>query len=402
MARPVRLTYINGIATHMEHMHMGEKEISKLFQEKVDFVWNPTAQQHLEDLTGWLGDLAQAGTQKLGRITNEVECLAEHLRTACRAVGPRGCVVHICHSQGALITSLACKLLTPDELTRIEILSFGGAVAIRKTSAMPFRRVMNYYSVNDPLLWVAPSAAQHLRSGRVVGAGEDDPEFCFLAPRLGDPIGDHDILGPTYSQALSWEGKRFQREHRSLGYKVLHPLYILFLDLQWRLREWIKSILRAILRLCEANYQWTNQQLRSMELWVDTWVWKPVVFTALVVIESIRSSWASLLIESSSQATVTTDKAANHSILGASESVSMQNISIQNQSVAVVEHEEDGEDTNTEEVPSMGQLAVVTSAMNHPPQLDSKESSFMERMIHAIFQKRQLHEVATTKESAIN
>jgi hypothetical protein len=30
--------------------------------------------------------------------------------------------------------------------------------------------------------------------------------FCFLAPRVGNPIADHMLLGPTYASALEWEG----------------------------------------------------------------------------------------------------------------------------------------------------------------------------------------------------
>lgn len=132
------------------------------------------------------GDLAQAGTQKLGRLTAEVSNLVKHLRENLSAVGRRGRVVHIAHSQGALITFLATKKLTADEMQQMEIIAFGGAAALRKTPETPFRRCINYYSVNDPLLYVVPSAAQALRSGFVTASSE----FCFLSPRVGDPVED--------------------------------------------------------------------------------------------------------------------------------------------------------------------------------------------------------------------
>ena len=36
-----------------------------------------------------------------------------------------------------------------------------------------------------------------------------EPEFVFLTPRAGDPIEDHGLFGPTYIDALKWEGRRY-------------------------------------------------------------------------------------------------------------------------------------------------------------------------------------------------
>src|SRR6056300_1365770 len=69
-----------------------------------------------------------------------------HLKTAVAEVGKRGRVLHIAHSQGALVTALAAKQLTPLEMNQIEILAFGGAAALRKTPETPFSRCINYYS----------------------------------------------------------------------------------------------------------------------------------------------------------------------------------------------------------------------------------------------------------------
>jgi hypothetical protein len=212
MARRTRLTWVNGIGHHLQHMEYGEEKISSYFGgEPVLLCYNPTSQSHDEDMLGYVGDLAQAAAQLVGRITAEVDSLAQHLREAIADVGPRGCVVIVAHSQGALITFLASKQLTPDEMSQIEVLAFGGAAALRKTAQTPFRRCVNYYSVNDPVLLVVPEAAKALRSGLC-----SEEEFCFLAPRAGDPIADHSLVGPTYAQALQWEGSLFQHKYRSL------------------------------------------------------------------------------------------------------------------------------------------------------------------------------------------
>lgn len=72
------LTWVNGIGYNLEHMDHGQRGISKLFGGKqVLFCHNPTAMAHDDDMKGYLGDLTQAGAQKLGRITSEVDALAK-------------------------------------------------------------------------------------------------------------------------------------------------------------------------------------------------------------------------------------------------------------------------------------------------------------------------------------
>lgn len=257
-ARKTRVTWVNGIAHSMEHMIEGQEYISKLFADRpVVFCHNPTGMSSEEDFLGYLGDLTQAGTQKLGRITVEVELLVKHLRQALEDVGPNGMIVHIAHSQGALITSLAARQLSAREMNQIEVLCFGGAAAIRRTPQTPFHRCVNYYSVNDPLLFIVPSASQALRSGFV-----GDEEFCFLAPRAGDPIIDHSLIGPTYSQALEWEGIRFQQKYVPLPYRTSRYLQLktssYFALLEQRFGHLLKALLRPILLWCIFTYKVTH------------------------------------------------------------------------------------------------------------------------------------------------
>jgi hypothetical protein len=73
-----RLTWVNGIGYNLDHMGEGQKGISKLFGGKaVVFCHNPTSMVNEEDMAGYLGDLTQAGTQKMGRITEEVNALVQ-------------------------------------------------------------------------------------------------------------------------------------------------------------------------------------------------------------------------------------------------------------------------------------------------------------------------------------
>mmetsp|Transcript_4398 Transcript_4398/g.11550 ORF Transcript_4398/g.11550 Transcript_4398/m.11550 type:complete len:344 (-) Transcript_4398:149-1180(-) len=250
-APKTRLTWVNGVGYNLGHMDMGSKEISDFFGgENVDWCHNPTMMASEDDMRGYISDLTQAGTQKMGRITSEVNTLVEHLRAALRAVGKKGRVVHIAHSQGALITSLAAKQLTPLEMNQMEVIAFGGAAALRRTAATPFQRCVNYYSINDPLLWLVPAAEQALRSGYVV-----DEEFCFLAPRVGDPIADHDLTGPTYAQALQWEGQRFQRKYHNLAYRSTKQVLFLLLAIYSRVVKIMRIAILFVAILCRRVFE---------------------------------------------------------------------------------------------------------------------------------------------------
>mmetsp|Transcript_17660 Transcript_17660/g.26447 ORF Transcript_17660/g.26447 Transcript_17660/m.26447 type:complete len:217 (+) Transcript_17660:3761-4411(+) len=116
-------------------------------------------------------------------------------------------------------------------MSQIEVICFGGAEALECSEKYPFARCINYYSINDPLLFVVPSAAKALRTGFMGMGGikhhkgggrqstasslaalvdpDAEPEFVFLTPRAGDPIVDHGLFGPTYIDALRWEGRRY-------------------------------------------------------------------------------------------------------------------------------------------------------------------------------------------------
>lgn len=202
-------------------------------------------------------------------------------------VGKKGRVIHIAHSQGALITSLAAKQLTPLEMSQIEVLAFGGAAALRKSPQTPFARVVNYYSVNDPLLLVVPPAAQALRSGFV-----GDDEFCFLAPRAGDPIRDHDLLGPTYATALAWEGKRFKRRYQPILYRTVRPMVLLLIAMAHsfdrRVHLILKAILKPLVKLIVLMYTWVEPWAQHVQSWVKERVLKPVLLVLMFIYRVVK------------------------------------------------------------------------------------------------------------------
>jgi len=223
-----RVTWVNGIAHNAQHMEEGQEVISQWFGlKRVEYCHNPTAMKDDNDIRGYGADIFQASTQLAGRITHEVNELVAHLQQALYAVGSRGVVVHIAHSQGALITYLALKQFPSEDLKRLECLCFGGAAAIRKSDFPTLRRTVNYYSVNDPLLFVVPSAARALETGMVFTPLSTEPEFVFLTPKVGNPTEDHGLLNPTYGEALRWEGRRYQSQYQSgLERFVLRPIIL--------------------------------------------------------------------------------------------------------------------------------------------------------------------------------
>jgi hypothetical protein len=290
-ALKTRLTWVNGIAHTLEHMEEGEKFMSKLFAGKpILYCHNPTAMEHEEDVKGYIFDLTQAGQQKLGVSTAEVDNLVKHLKESVATVGKNGCVIHIAHSQGALITQLAARQLTKDEMNHIEILAFGGATALRKTPQTPFKRCINYYSVNDPLLMVVPSAAQALRSGLVVGNGDD--EFCFLAPRIGDPIRDHHLWGPTYAQALRWEGDRFHQIYVSHMFRLYRFLHLLILAMVKAIAVHIDAITkltsRQFLMFCTFAYASSADVAQHLCDIIYTKLIQPISLLLVLIIQTLK------------------------------------------------------------------------------------------------------------------
>jgi len=68
-----------GVGYNLQSVKEGTAEISSLFNAPVDFCFNPTQMTSENDYKGWLTDLTQAGTQKLGRVTAEVNALARYV-----------------------------------------------------------------------------------------------------------------------------------------------------------------------------------------------------------------------------------------------------------------------------------------------------------------------------------
>ena len=109
--------------------------------------------RHDSDVWGYAKDLTQATRQKMfNTVTEEVETLLAHLRKRLRRMGPNGTVIHIAHSQGAIITYLAAKQLSEEEKARIEVVTFGGARAITREDFKGFKRRYGFWEGGGDLM----------------------------------------------------------------------------------------------------------------------------------------------------------------------------------------------------------------------------------------------------------
>lgn len=154
-----------------------------------------------------------------------------------REVGPKGRVVHLAHSGGALLTYLVAKyhlkcvrpscpffhlFMYPCQLViqplnniqnreedrrRIDVVTFGGA---RSITQKYFAKATNYYARNDPILLVNRRAMALMQQvinqtdGEVIYL-KHNTSFVFLQGRAGDALTDHSLVGPTYLTALQRE-----------------------------------------------------------------------------------------------------------------------------------------------------------------------------------------------------
>mmetsp|Transcript_19102 Transcript_19102/g.26473 ORF Transcript_19102/g.26473 Transcript_19102/m.26473 type:complete len:201 (-) Transcript_19102:9-611(-) len=182
-------------------------------------------------------------------------------------------------------------------MSQIEVIAFGGAAALRKTPRTPFHRCVNYYSVNDPLLFLVPTAAQALRSGFV---GND--EFCFLSPKIGDPVEDHNLLGPTYADALVWEGYRFQNMYQGLVYRKMRSFCLILIVLAEALMRQLRALLRAIaqrtvvplLRILLCFHEWIRSRSKDVARVLYAFIIAPTIVLVNLALEYFGETLRSL------------------------------------------------------------------------------------------------------------
>ncbi|KAJ1385443.1 hypothetical protein B484DRAFT_14243 [Ochromonadaceae sp. CCMP2298] len=155
--RDMLVSFVNGIYHSEAEVKDIAESIESIFRCDVRSFYNPSS-------GNWIQDAYKAGFELVLRPSDLAlsKQLAEHLRKVLSELHPKGRVLHIAHSGGAILTYLAAKYhLTYSEANRIDIVTLGGGRSI--THKYFKGRICNYYSRNDPVLLVENRASNLLR-----------------------------------------------------------------------------------------------------------------------------------------------------------------------------------------------------------------------------------------------
>jgi len=218
-------------------------------------------------------------------------------------VGPSGRVVHLSHSRGSVLLRLAASRLSPEEMSQIEAVTFGAGAPIVSCPQTPFARCANYYSVNDPMLVSVPSARGVLEGRAVEGKGTAAvvtsgrgsgvrPEFIFLSPRDGNPTVDHCLLGPTYTEALRWEGDRFHRLYHPVSYRAGRSLGRSILGTVGNFCVGVYDLDVAVLRLLMLPFVFIVNRVNELGLPIvalSAMLWRIISFPIVVLWKGIKA-----------------------------------------------------------------------------------------------------------------
>jgi hypothetical protein len=235
--KSVAISFVNGIYHSLEECQNISKILGDSFYGlNVHLFYNPT--------TGsWMKDATRAGFDLVLRSSDIVLAkeLSLYFRSIFKELHPNGRIIHFAHSGGAILTYLAAKYhLTPDEISRIDIVTFGAGKSITK-KYFHHSQVRNYYAMNDPCTLLDTRCKQLLKryqrnlqkqkkelqkrissssssSSSFSGSNNSSPaviiheekhntSFIFIHSMANHPIVDHSMFGPTYRYAINQESE---------------------------------------------------------------------------------------------------------------------------------------------------------------------------------------------------
>ncbi|MCB1134929.1 MAG: hypothetical protein KDK78_01570, partial [Chlamydiia bacterium] len=113
-------------------------------------------------------------------------------------------IIHYAHSLGGTDTNMAKNLLTPEELAKIEVVTFGSASLITEGD---FGQVMNYVSRRDGIPMTDPFTYFAFIFGGEV------PNVVFVGDYQGIPLVDHFFDSPNYRGVLDQLGASFIEQY---------------------------------------------------------------------------------------------------------------------------------------------------------------------------------------------
>ncbi len=147
---------------------------------------------------GPLVDPAEAYWGLRGVRTNPVEMIKNEWKEKLEALSPNQFALHLCHSQGTILTNLALQD-SPDEIRkRIRVVAFAPADYISRDICHSVQRYEASFS-RDPIPWINWRGRQQNRDTIKV-----------LPSHPNAPWHDHSILSPTFEKALKYEIERYR------------------------------------------------------------------------------------------------------------------------------------------------------------------------------------------------
>jgi RHS repeat-associated protein len=186
----VRITAINGILNIKKYaIAMMDLISSTHGGTNVHYVFYPSF--------GWTWDVVKGFFVKCGYISPEAYQLANTWKEMIAEMGGTdggGLIIHYAHSLGGTNTMLAKKMLTPEELRMIRVITIGSATMIPNED---FESVINYVSLRDGVSLVDPFG--HMHNENVV----------YIGSIYGAPLIDHFLMVETYQRLIAFLGKEF-------------------------------------------------------------------------------------------------------------------------------------------------------------------------------------------------
>jgi RHS repeat-associated protein len=186
----VRITAINGILNIKKYAIAMMQLISSTHGgTNVHYVFYPSF--------GWTWDVVKGFFVKCGYISPEAYQLANTWKEMIAEMGGTdggGLIIHYAHSLGGTNTLLAKKMLTPEELRMIRVITIGSATMVSNND---FESVTNYVSMRDGVFLI--DFFGHMYNQNVV----------YVGSLLGAPLIDHFLMVETYQRLIAFLGKEF-------------------------------------------------------------------------------------------------------------------------------------------------------------------------------------------------
>ena len=207
-AKPVRITFINGILTDRETLFANLSMLSEAHgNAQIHYVSRPTE--------GWSTDICRAFLIKaafqIGFRSIHAHLLAHTWRSLIQEMGGvqgEGLIIHYAHSIGGSETDRARDLLSLEEQKKIRVITFGSPTLIPNVG---FQQVINIVSRHDgvtsfilnPFGWIQHYLHDAHSTVEYYGQFFNFPHVWPL---------DHLLGGPSYGEAIRKLGEQFCRE----------------------------------------------------------------------------------------------------------------------------------------------------------------------------------------------